>query len=88
MDLIVAISAATKALEGLKLLKEIGKSFDEANFKLKIADISSDVAELKIALTDAKTLLADKDAEISKLRQNFAFKAEHTTSVRGLTLLS
>ncbi len=66
MDLMVAISAATKALEGLKLLREIDKSFDDSAFKMKIAEISSDVADLKFALTEAKTSLAEKGEEINR----------------------
>jgi hypothetical protein len=85
MDLMVAVSAATKALEGLKLLREMQQSFDEASFKLKIAEISSDVADLKIALTDAKGALAEKHEEIARLRRDFAFRRDNTVSVRGFT---
>jgi hypothetical protein len=34
---------------------------------------------------DAKTLLADKEADINRLRKDLAFKAEHTVRLRGLT---
>jgi hypothetical protein len=41
MDFIGAMATATKALEGLKLLKGLEKAFDEASFKLQIRDITS-----------------------------------------------
>lgn len=85
MDLMVAISAATKAMEGVKLLRDIEKSFDESEYKIKIADILSNMADLKIAILEAKDTIAGKDEELTKLRQAFAFKFEKTVAVRGFT---
>lgn len=85
MDLMLAVTAATKALEGLKLLREMQQSFDQADFKLKIAEISSNVADLKIALTDAKSTLSEKEAEIERLRHDFAIRRDNTVSVEGFT---
>ena len=50
MDFIGAIATATKAIEGLKLLRGLEKAFDEAAFKMQIADVTSNLADLKIAL--------------------------------------
>jgi hypothetical protein len=83
MDFIGAIAAATKALEGLKLLRGLEKAFDEASFKLQIAEITSDLADLKVALVEAKSEAAEKDAEISRLRHEFAFRAENTIESKG-----
>jgi hypothetical protein len=83
MDFMGAIATATKAIEGLKLLMNLEKTFDEASFKLRIADITSNLADLKIALTEAKTEAAEKDAEISRLKKEFAFAVENTILVHG-----
>jgi hypothetical protein len=83
MDFIGAIATTTKAYEGLKLLLNLEKNFDEASFKLRIADITSNLAELKIALTEAKSEAAEKDAEISRLKKEFAFAVENTIMVHG-----
>ena len=83
MDFMGAIATATKAIEGLKLLMSLEKTFDEATFKLRIADITSNLADLKIALTEAKSEAADKDAEISRLKKEFAFTIENTIMVQG-----
>jgi hypothetical protein len=58
-----AIATATKAIEGLKLRMDLEKAFDEASFKLRKADITSNLADLKIALGEAKSEAAEKDAE-------------------------
>lgn len=83
MDFIGAIAAATKAYEGIKLLKDLEKNFDEASFKLRIAEITSNLADLKMALSEAKSEAAEKDAEISRLKKEFAFAAENTIMVNG-----
>ena len=83
MDFIGTIAIATKAIEGLKLLRGLEKTFDEANFKMQIADITSNLADLKIALVEAKSEAAEKDAEISRLKNEFAFRAENTIESNG-----
>ena len=75
MDFIGTIAIATKAIEGLKLLRGLEKTFDEASFKMQIADITSNLADLKTALVEAKSEAAEKDAEISRLKNEFAFRA-------------
>ena len=83
MDFMGAIATATKAIEGLKLLMSLEKTFDEASFKLRIADITSNLADLKIALTEAKSEAAEKDAEILRLKKEFAFAVENTIMAHG-----
>jgi|ERR1700733_4054795 hypothetical protein len=72
MDFIGIIAIATKAIEGLKLLRGLEKTFDEASFKMQIADITSNLADLKIALVEAKSEAAEKDAEISRLKKSLS----------------
>jgi hypothetical protein len=67
MDFIGTIAIATKAIEGLKLLRGLEKTFDEASFKMQIADITSKVADLKTALVEANSEAAEKDAKTSSL---------------------
>lgn len=83
MDFIGAIATATKAIEGLKLLMSLEKTFDEASAKLRIADITSNLADLKIALTEAKSEAAEKDAEILRLKKEFAYAVENTIIEHG-----
>ena len=74
-----AIATATKAIEGLKLRMDLEKAFDEASFKLRIADITSNLADLKIALGEAKSEAAEKNAE---------YPASKTSSLSEQTQLS
>jgi hypothetical protein len=83
MDFIGAIATATKAMEGLKLLRGLEKSFDEASFKLTIADLTTNLADLKIALTEARSEAGDKDVEIQRLKKEFAFAVENTIEANG-----
>ena len=83
MDFMGAIATATKTIEALKLLMSLEKTFDEASFKLRIADIRSNLADLKIALTEAKSEAAEKDAEILRLKKDFAFADENTIMAQG-----
>ena len=61
------------------LLKEvvgIDKAVNAAEFKIKIADLSAAVSDLKLALIEAKDELAAKDAEIERLQKLLQRKAE------------
>ena len=74
MDLIGGLSAARLALDIAKDLREIDASVDQAQYKLKLADLTSALADAQIALSDAKLelnklteQLASKDAELDAL---------------------
>lgn len=69
----------------MKQLNEIDARVDEASFKLKIAEVTAALAEAKLGLVDAQEALRAKDAELSALRDRLKFKAEETTSYKGLT---
>ena len=68
MDLISGISAATQAVQLVKELRSIDRSVDEASFKLKLAELMEALANTKIALSEARELLSEKDAEIRELK--------------------
>src|SRR5215475_4801976 len=69
-------AAVTAALNLAKELVGVNKAFNEAEFKLKIAELSSSLATAKIALADAQEELHKKEAENSGLRKSFEFAAE------------
>ena len=62
------ISAVSQALDIAKKLKEFEKQFNDAEFKLQIAELYSALADAKISLADAQSVLSAKDEEIKKLR--------------------
>lgn len=85
MDIPGALTGISTALSIVKQLNEIDSRVDEASFKLKIAEATSALAEAKLGLVDAQEALRAKDAELSDLRRKLQFKAEETTSYKGMT---
>lgn len=71
VDFAVAFTTAAHAVNLVNQLRGIQKSFDEAEFKLKIAELNSALADLKNALVDAKHEISGKDEEIKLLGDNF-----------------
>jgi hypothetical protein len=76
MDFMTIIATATKSLEMVKALKDIDKQIGEAELKAKAADLLSNLADLKVALIEAKEEAAAKDNEINKLKQSFQLRSD------------
>lgn len=72
MDLVSGLSAASTALGIVKDLREIDRSVDEAGFKLKLAELTEALADARIALSDAKGEIAEKNSEIRLLKDALA----------------
>ncbi|MGJ4903312.1 hypothetical protein ACQR0V_17235 [Bradyrhizobium sp. HKCCYLS2058] len=69
-------AALTAAIGFSKELLNLNKALTEAEFKLKIADLTSALATAKIAVADFQDELRQKDAEISALKKAFEFKQD------------
>jgi Zn finger protein HypA/HybF involved in hydrogenase expression len=76
MDFMTAYAVATQVLKTLKDLASVGKALDTAELKLKIAELSETMADLKLAHIEAKDDLAARGAEIDKLKKLLQRKAE------------
>ena len=83
MDIITAIAAGTKALEALKAIQDMNKAYDSATWKGKVAELMSDIADMKIALIDANEQIRDLEKEKDLLMTMVAFKAENTINKNG-----
>lgn len=68
MDIAGGLTAASTAINIVKDLREIDRSVDEATFKLKIAELSSVLADTKISLSEARIEISEKDARIATLK--------------------
>ena len=64
MDIITAIAAGTKALEALKAIQDINKAYDAATWKSKVAELMSDIADMKITLIEANDQIRDLEKNI------------------------
>ena len=71
MEPLTAISTALASLktatEIAQLLRSADKGFIEAEYKLKLADMMSSLADTRIAISELKELLISKDEEITNL---------------------
>jgi predicted nucleic acid-binding Zn-ribbon protein len=76
VDIMTALATASQAIKLAQDLRGIDKAMDAAEYKLKIADLTTALSDIKIALTDAKTELASKDAEIEQLTKALRRVAE------------
>jgi hypothetical protein len=84
MDIMTGLSALTQALNVANWLRGIEKEFDAAEFKMKIADLYSSLAEAKM---DAKTEMDNKQAEIAALLDQFQ-GASRNRGVRRIQVTS
>lgn len=82
VDIMTALATAGQAIKLAQDLRGIDKAMDAADYKLKIADLTSVLSDIKIALTEAKDELAAKDAEVAALKRQFQRTAD-TVEVKG-----
>jgi phage FluMu protein Com len=71
MDVLAGIAAATEAIKIAKSLHGLDKQYDEATFRLRIAELVNSLSDAKLALSEAKDMIAELDKEISLLKRNF-----------------
>ena len=69
MDLTTAIATAAQAVAIVKDLRSIENSFSEAEIKAKMAELYSNLADVRMALADAQEDMRKKDAEIVELKR-------------------
>ncbi|MBB5046150.1 chromosome segregation ATPase [Rhodopseudomonas rhenobacensis] len=72
VDFTVALASASQALTIVKQLREIDKGVSEGELKASMADLYGKVAELRMALTDAREEIHEKDRQIKSLRDQIA----------------
>lgn len=53
----------------MKELRSIDRSVDDATFKLKLAELTEALAETRIALSEAREVIAAKESEIRQLNK-------------------
>lgn len=75
MDIASGIAAVTQGLGIAKALRGIEKSYDEATYKAKVAEVIEALTDAKLALAEAKEGMAEKDREIERLKAAFESKA-------------
>jgi len=74
MEIAGAISGITAALGLAKEIREIDSQFDKAELKLKVADLTVALSDAKLGLLDVAEQLRTKDKEIAQLRELLTFR--------------
>jgi hypothetical protein len=69
IDWALALSTASQAFRFANDLRSIDKEMSQAELKLKVADLTGTLADLKMILTEARDDAAEKDAEINRLKK-------------------
>ena len=69
IDWPLGLSTASQAIKLANDLRSIDKEVSQAELKLKVADLTGALADLKMTLTEAKGDAAEKDAEIGRLKK-------------------
>lgn len=73
IDIAALLSSTTAAIGVAKAVSEAKGIYDQADLKLKMAEIVSTLADVKIALAEAGSESKAKDEEIARLKKAFAF---------------
>ncbi|RWI14450.1 MAG: hypothetical protein EOQ92_28880 [Mesorhizobium sp.] len=68
MDIVGGLAAVGQALDIARQLREFDKSFSDAEFKLKVAELYSALSDTKMALADAREAIQERDSEIRRLK--------------------
>lgn len=69
VDVVAGLAAMAQAIDIVKSIREMDKSLDDAQVKLRMAELYSALTDAKMALADAKMDLQAKDAEIARLKE-------------------
>ncbi len=70
------VSSVKAAVEIAKTIKDLDAKVQQAELKLKIAELLGALADAKIAATELQDLLVKKEEEIAELRKSLAIKGD------------
>jgi len=68
LDIITALTAVGQAIKITKDLREIDRGLDTATYKAKMAELYENLSDVKMALTDARETIHDREKEIKNLK--------------------
>ena len=83
IDWPLAFSTASQAIKLANDLRAIDKEMSQAELRLKVADLTGALADLKVTLTEAKSEAVEKDEEIARLRKLQRRLADETVELYG-----
>ena len=72
MDVMTGLAALGQAIKITKDLRDIERDLDAAAYRAQMADLYSNLGDAKIALTDARELIHERDQQIAALTARIA----------------
>lgn len=72
MDIPTALATAKTLIDVLKGVRDIEQGVEKAEFRAKIGGLIEQATDLRIALSEAKDALLEKDREITRLKDLLA----------------
>jgi hypothetical protein len=75
MDVVGGIAAAKGAIDIAAALRKAEKNLDAATYKAQLTDLIEKLTDARLALVDAKEALAERDAEVERLKEAFQERA-------------
>jgi hypothetical protein len=82
VDFATVMTLGTNAVKIAKDLWDADKQYDAATIKLKVAELTGNITDLKTGLAEARDALVEKDAEIGRLK-SFLKKREAMVEIQG-----
>jgi hypothetical protein len=82
-DIPIAITAINNAINLVSYLRGVERVYDVAEYKLKVAELMTTLAEVKAALADAQAEDLAKDSEIKRLKTFLARRDAETIEHKG-----
>jgi hypothetical protein len=82
-DIPIAITAINNAINLVSYLRGVERVYDVAEYKLKVAELMTTLAEVKAALADAQAEDLAKDSEIKRLKTFLARRDAETVEHKG-----
>lgn len=67
MDIVTALATLSQAIKIAKDLRDIEKDLDSAAYKAKMAELYNDLSDVKMALTDAREAIHEREQKIKIL---------------------
>lgn len=83
MDVAGAISAVTAAIGFARELNNVDVQVDQASLKLKVAELTTSLADAKLGMVEVAEELRKKDAEIASLVEQVRYRAENLVDHNG-----
>jgi hypothetical protein len=83
MDVAGTISAVTAAIGFARELNSVDGQVDQAALKLKVAELTTALADAKLGMVEVAEQLRAKDKEIADLKERLRYRAENLIDHHG-----